>query len=408
MAMEGVRFTDFYAGAPVCTPSRAGLLTGCYARRVDLDRDAKDRWVLFPVAQKGINPEEKTIPEVLRDAGYSTAIIGKWHLGDQPVFNPTRHGFDYWYGIPYSNDMELQQRGDPPLPLMRNNEIIEQCNKHFEFDQSTLTKRYTDEALKWIDRNSKDPFFLYLAHTMPHNPVNAREQFMDRTRNPKRGFGAAVAEISWSTGELLDYLKTQGLDENTLVIFTSDNGGKPRWGASNGILRGEKGQTFEGGVRVPFIAKWTGRIPASSVCYNPASVIDFFATFSSLANVIITDELKRDGRDISEYLFEPAKPQDERPYFYWHYGHLEAVRFGDWKLKIEGDFSKNVMSDTVLFNLISDPGEEINVADQHSALVSKMISLMEREKQELGSGKIQGPGVRTTHRVETPVPVFSE
>ena len=190
MAAEGVRFTNFYAGAPVCTPSRAGLMTGSYARRVDMDLDAKNRWVLFPVGKKGINPDEITLPELLKGAGYATAIIGKWHLGDQPAFLPTRNGFDYWFGLPYSNDMENVKRGDPPLPLMRNEQVAEQLQEHNKFDQSTLTKRYTEEAISWIGAHKEQPFFLYLPHTMPHNPVAARDQFMDKTNNPKKGFGA--------------------------------------------------------------------------------------------------------------------------------------------------------------------------------------------------------------------------
>jgi arylsulfatase A len=237
MAVEGVRFTDFYAGAPVCTPSRAGLMTGSYARRVDLDLDAQNKWVLFPKAQKGINPKETILPEVLKKAGYSTAIIGKWHLGDQPEFLPVRHGFDYWYGIPYSNDMGIRKDEIPLMPLMQNATVIEQLNVRKEEDQASLTKRYTDQAVKWISENKELPFFLYLAHTMPHNPVGARPQFHQKTINPKKGFGASVAEISWSTGEILDHLKKEGLAENTLVIFTSDNGGATHWGSSNGILR---------------------------------------------------------------------------------------------------------------------------------------------------------------------------
>jgi len=280
MAVEGVRFTDFYAGAPVCTPSRAGLMTGSYARRVDLDLDVNNKWVLFPKAKKGINPKETILPEMFKKAGYSTAIIGKWHLGDQSEFLPLRHGFDYWYGIPYSNDMAIRKENIPLMPLMQNEAVIEQLNVRNNEDQASLTKRYTDQSIKWISKNKEKPFFLYLAHTMPHNPVGARPQFHQKTINPKKGFGASVAEICWSTGEILDYLKSEGLEENTLVIFTSDNGGAPHWGASNGVLKGRKGQTHEGGVRVPFIAWWPERIDSGTTCNAPASVLDFYSTFS--------------------------------------------------------------------------------------------------------------------------------
>ncbi|MDO6518090.1 sulfatase family protein [Zobellia uliginosa] len=422
MATEGLRFTNFYAGAPVCTPSRAGLMTGCYARRVDMDLDAKNRWVLFPVAEKGINPKEITLPEVLKEEGYSTAIIGKWHLGDQPEFLPTKHGFDYWFGLPYSNDMEVMKRGDPPLPLMRNEEVVQQSNALKIFDQSNLTKRYTEEAVQWIDRNKEKPFFLYLAHTMPHNPVAARPEFYKKTTNPKEGFGASVAEISWSTGEILSYLKKENLDENTLVIFTSDNGGNPNWGASNGILKGKKGQTSEGGIRVPCIAWWPGKIEPGTTCTTPASVIDFYSTFSSLANIKLKDETKRDGKDISQYFFNPHLEVEPRPFFYWHVGYLEAVRYGDWKINLMGDFSKkakeNIANSTYsevsslgqveLYDLNNDPGERFNIADAHPEIVQKLISMAEKERAVLGQWNDKGPEVRTTIYKNNPKPLLKQ
>ncbi len=422
MAVEGVRFTDFYAGAPVCTPSRAGLMTGCYARRVDMDLDAARRWVLFPVAKKGINPKETTLAEALKTGGYSTAIIGKWHLGDQREFNPVRHGFDYWFGLPYSNDMEQEKRNDPPLPLMQNERVIEQLSELKAFDQSTLTFRYTDEAIKWIGENKKHPFFLYLAHTMPHNPVAARPEFYGQTCNPKPGFGASVAEISWSTGRILEYLKKEGIAENTLVIFTSDNGGQPRWGANNGILKGTKGQTSEGGVRVPCIAWWPDKILPGTTCNSPASVIDFFATFTKLANVQINDHVKRDGTDISEYFFKPGIEQEPRPYFYWHVGYLQAVRHGDWKLNLLGTFTederKNIskacygtspdIRQLELYNLRSDPGEKINVADQHPEIVDLLKEMVMEEKRVLGEWTNKGIEVRKTLYIKSPKPLIKE
>ena len=406
MATEGVRFTNFYAGAPVCTPSRAGLLTGCYARRVDLDLDAQNRWVLFPIAKKGINPDELLLPEALKQGGYATAIIGKWHLGDQPVFLPVNHGFDYWFGLPYSNDMEWDKRNDPPLPLMRNEKIIEQHKTLNTFDQSTLTKQYTDEAIKWIRNNKENPFFLYLAHTMPHNPVDARPRFFAKTNNPKDGFGASVAEISWSAGEILDFLRKENLDENTLVVFTSDNGGAPRWGASNGILKGQKGQTNEGGMRVPFIAWQPGKIEPGTVCHAPASVIDFFATFTSLANVDINDNVIRDGNDISDYLFYPEKERAPRPFYYWHSGYLEAVRYGDWKIHLPGQFRRKNQKEVALYDLNTDPGETTNIADQHPEIVAKLTAMAENQKEKLGEFTNKGEEVRKTIYVEDPEPLL--
>ena len=419
MAVEGLRFTDFYAGAPVCTPSRAGLMTGCYARRVDLDLDAENRWVLFPVAQKGINPQETILPEALGKAGYKTAIIGKWHLGDQEEFLPLRHGFDYWFGLPYSNDMGIKKGDERLLPLMQNETLIELMGGRESNDQALLTKRYTDEALKWIEQNRSGPFFLYLAHTMPHNPVAARPEYFGQTSNPKAGFGASVAEISWSTGKILSYLKEEGLAENTLVIFTSDNGGAPHWGASNGILKGRKGQTSEGGVRVPCIAWWPGKINPGTTCNAPASVIDFYLTFAALANIKLDDQVKRDGIDISGYFLNPGEAQEPRPYFYWHVGYLHAVRYGDWKLNILAEVTEeereNIRKSSYgsvqatdgieLYDLRKDPGESTNVADQNPEIVSQLLELAENEKSALGEWTSKGPEVRKTIWVESPVPL---
>lgn len=416
MAIEGVRFTDFYAGAPVCTPSRAGLMTGSYARRVDLDLDLNNRWVLFPKAHKGINPAETILPEALKSAGYATAIVGKWHLGDQATFLPTKHGFDYWFGLPYSNDMGIKKEEKRLLPLMQNHNVLERLEQKKETDQASLTKRYTEEALQWMDKNKKQPFFLYLAHTMPHNPVAAREPFHQRTNNPKQGFGASVAEISWSTGKILDYLKKEDLAENTLVIFTSDNGGAPHWGASNGILKGRKGQTHEGGVRVPCIAWWPGKITPGSTCNAPASVLDFYPTFSTLANHQVDDGIKRDGIDITEYFFTPGATQADRPYFYWHVGYLQGVRYGDWKLSLLSQFSEeeqnnikkstyriNTFSDTIeLYNLREDPGERNDRSAEHPEIVAKLFELAEKEKKALGEFTNRGPEVRKTLVIESP------
>jgi len=416
MAVEGVRFTDFYAGAPVCTPSRAGLMTGCYARRVDLDLDENDAWVLFPGAKKGINPEETILPEVLKKAGYSTAIIGKWHLGDQPAFLPVKHGFDYWFGLPYSNDMGIKKNEARLLPIIQNESIIDEIDQGSESEMSMLTKRYTDEAIKWMEENKQKPFFLYLAHTMPHNPVAAREQFYQKTNNPKPPYGASVSEISWSTGEILDYLKKEGLAKNTLVIFTSDNGGASNFGANNGILKGNKGQTSEGGVRVPCIAWWSGKIKAGTICNAPASVLDFYSTFTSLTKLKINDKVKRDGMDISDYLFNPGKKREARPYFYWHVGYLQAVRYGDWKLNLLGQFSEeeqqNIQksaykmtkfaSQLELYNLNTDPGETNNIANEHPDVVDMILKLAEKEKTALGEYTNKGLEVRKTILIDSP------
>jgi arylsulfatase A len=416
MATEGIRFTDFYAGAPVCTPSRAGLMTGSYARRVDLDLDDTNRWVLFPGASKGINPDETILPEVLKRAGYATAIIGKWHLGDQPEFLPLNHGFDYYYGIPYSNDMGIRSEDKAILPIMQNNEVIQIIDQRSREDQSTLTKQYTIETIEWISKNKEQPFFLYLAHTMPHVPVAAREQFHSLTNNPNPHFGASIAEISWSTGKILDYLRDEKLAENTLVIFTSDNGGSPGSGASNGILRASKGKIYEGGVRVPCIAWWPGKIDSGNTCHSLASVIDFYHTFTTLANYQLNDKVIRDGKDITDYLFNPGVIRELRPFFYWHAGYLMAVRFGEWKLNLLGQFSEeereNIMKSTYnlthfpedieLYNLHRDPGELNDVSEDNPDVVNKLMRMVEKQRKELGEYTNKGTAVRKTISVESP------
>lgn len=416
MAVEGVRFTDFYAGAPVCTPSRAGLMTGCYARRVDLDLDAKNQWVLFPKAHKGINPEETILPEMLKKAGYSTAIIGKWHLGDQPLFLPVNNGFDYWFGLPYSNDMGIRKETASLLPLMQNEKVIDEINQNSDNDMSKITKRYTDEAIKWIGENKEHPFFLYLAHTMPHYPVAAREQFYKQTINPKVKYGASIAEISWSTGKILEFLKEKGISENTLVIFTSDNGGAFRSGANNGILRGAKGQVYEGGIRVPCIAWWPGKILPGKSCNTPTSVLDIYPTVASLADLPLNDNVKRDGKDISDYLFHPQVKREDRPFYYWHVGYLLAVRYGDWKLNLLGSLTQtaqqNILKSTYgntsfsdhveLYNLREDPGEKNDISAKHPDIVSEILQLAETQKNELGQWTEKGPGVRKTIFIEFP------
>ncbi|MFT5471383.1 MAG: arylsulfatase A, partial [Verrucomicrobiales bacterium] len=272
LAKEGMRFTDFYSSSPVCTPSRASLMTGCYARRVGMHEDATGHWVLIPRSRRGINPDETTLPEMLKAAGYATTCIGKWHLGDQPEHLPTAHGFDEYFGIPYSNDMQSAGRGDPPLPLVKGKAVIEA-----PADQATLTQRYTREAIDFLERNADKPFFLYLPHTFPHLPLFASPDFHGKSANGR--YGDSVEEIDWSTGQILDALDRLKLKDNTLVIFTSDNGSNGRNGGSNAPLSGAKGSTMEGGMRVPMIAPLPGKIPAESVCSELASTMDFLPTF---------------------------------------------------------------------------------------------------------------------------------
>ena len=294
MAKEGMRFTSFLSSSPVCTPSRASLLTGCYARRVGMHEDFTGHWVLIPRSRRGMHADEWTLPEMLKAKGYATACIGKWHLGDQPPHLPTAHGFDEYYGIPYSNDMASARRGDPPLPLVQDTKVIEA-----PADQATLTKRYTREAIQFIERNKSKPFFLYLPHTFPHLPLFASKEFHGKSANGR--YGDSVEEIDWSTGKILDALKQHGLDKTTLVIFTSDNGSNGRNGGSNAPLSGAKGGTMEGGMRVPMIARWPGRIPAGGTCNELSSTMDFLPTFAALSGGLLSAN-KIDGHDITPLL----------------------------------------------------------------------------------------------------------
>ncbi len=396
MASEGRKLTSFYVTANVCTPSRSSLMTGSYPRRVGLDENEKGQWVLFPGNQEGLNPDEVTMAEVLKTAGYKTACVGKWHLGDQPQFLPTRHGFDSYFGIPYSNDMGHDSRKQPyrypPLPLLRMEEVIED-----EPDQRYVTKRYTEEALDFIERSRDGPFFLYLAHTMPHWPQYASEEFAGKSRNGK--WGDTVEEIDWSTGQILEKLEELGIDERTLVVFTSDNGGATRHGASNAPLRGGKGTTWEGGHRVCFLARWPGRIPAGTASDEMAISFDLLPTFAALASAEMPRDRIIDGKDIRQLLLsEDSVPTPHVTYYYYFMTHLNAVRSGRWKLHVARmggrypDYEPNPVLE--LYDLISDIGESKNVASANPQVVERLKALADVARSDLGDGKRAGTNVR--------------
>ena len=404
LAKNGVKLTSFYSTCGVCTPSRSSLMTGCYPRRVNMHEDARGGWVLFPVAFKGLNPNEITMAEVLGAAGYKTACIGKWHLGDQAPFLPTEQGFDYYFGIPYSNDMgnHFKNRNYPPLPLLRNSTVIEE-----EPDQSYITKRYTEEAVNFIKENKNQPFFIYVPHTMPHNPVFASPDFAGKSANG--GFGDSVEEIDWSTGQILKALKANGVDDRTLVIFTSDNGASRAWGGSNMPLSGYKGSTMEGGMRVPFVASWPGKITAGSVSDEVTSTIDLLPTFAKLSDT--TGELTNDidGHDISHILNGKRRAKSPHDAFYYYFrANLQAVRSGPWKLhfarqqRTRGQQEPKQLPDR-LYNLDNDIGESKNVAEQHPEVVAKLKELAETARTELGDGNSKGSGQREAGRVDKPV-----
>ncbi|MFB6081686.1 MAG: sulfatase [Halanaeroarchaeum sp.] len=359
MASEGAKFTSFYAGAPICTPSRAALMTGSYPSRVGLEE-----WVLFPGDGEGLHPDEVTIPEVLGEAGYASTCIGKWHLGDEEPFLPTNHGFDEYFGVPYSNDMGAAHSGGEyrELPLVRDTEVVEA-----PVDQSTLTRRYTEEAVEFVEDNRDGPFFCYLAHTMPHVPLHASEEYEDAS---KRGdYGDVIEEIDWSVGRVLETLERLGIEEETLVIYTSDNGPwleKEVDGGSPGHLSGGKFSVQEGGPRVPAIARWPGTIPESSVCSELVATMDLLPTFANLAGVDLPDDRAIDGVDATELLTDPETAASPREHYLYQTGggDLDAVRDDDgWKLRRDTG---------ALYDLHEDVEERFDVADEHPEVVARL------------------------------------
>lgn len=394
VAEDGMRFTDFYVTSPVCSPSRAALMTGCYPRRINLHEGGTGRPVLYMSDPKGIHPDETTIAEMLYNHGpdpgrqnYATACIGKWHLGDQQATLPTRHGFQYHFGLPYSNDMSILDKpnsaGVPPLALLRNGQVIE-----IEPDQSQLTSRYTEEAIEWITTNRHRPFFLYLAHSMVHDPLHASEKFLGKSKNGV--FGDAVEEIDWSTGKILQTLRELDLDDDTLVIFTSDNGGCLRYGSSNAPLRGEKATTWEGGVRVPCIMHWPGVIPASTTCRELATIMDLLPTFAKLSGAEPPTDRIIDGKDITALITgEPDARSPHEVFYYYFWGNLEAVRWGKWKLHLARKDRPRQ-----LYDLDADIGETDNVAGRHPETVARLEALAEKAREDMGDGKRPGKNQR--------------
>ena len=409
MANEGMKFTSFYVTSGVCTPSRSSLMTGCYPRRVNMHESANREWVLFPVAHKGLNPNEITIAEVLKAEGYATACVGKWHLGDQPKFLPTKQGFDYYYGIPYSNDMGSKQRSkNPPLPLLQNEKVIEAPT-----DQNTLTKRYTEQVINFITANKDKPFFVYLPHTMPHNPVHSSEKFRGKSANS--GYGDCVEEIDWSTGQILETLMKLDIDDRTLVVFTSDNGAANRWGGSNLPLSGFKGSTMEGGMREPCVMRWPGKIPAGKTCDELASTLDMLPTLAKLAGTKAPADRIIDGKDIWPLMAgkRGAKSPHEA-FYYYKIDQLQAVRSGKWKLHLPFEIKKRNQGKDApnaplkLYDLEADIAETSNLADRHPDVVKRLLALAEKARQDLGDVNHKGTGQRPAGLVVTPTPLTKE
>jgi arylsulfatase len=426
LAAQGTRFTSFYVAQPVCTASRAGLLSGCYPNRISLFG------ALNHQSDVGIASDELLLPEMLKSRGYATAIYGKWHLGHRDRFLPTRNGFDEFVGIPYSNDngpLHGSQTGLPPLPLIENEKIVER-----DPDQSQFTRRFTERAVAFIDRNRERPFFLYLPHVMPHVPIFASADFQGRS---SRGlYGDVVEELDWSVGQITATLARLGLDDRTLVIFTSDNGPFLSYGnhaGSAGPLREGKLTTWEGGVREPCIMRWTGVIPAGRECSEPLSTIDLWPTLATLVGAPLPPKTI-DGRDAWPVIRGEPGARPPREAFYYYAGdELQAVRWGNWKLHLPHDYltsasppgrdgrpanyehmQPKAMSVSglsgiasrhgyvvrhqpqALFNLKDDVGETHDVAAEHPDVVKRLLALAEAARADLGdslTGRV-GSGVR--------------
>ncbi|MFW5836091.1 MAG: sulfatase [bacterium] len=364
IAKRGVRFTQMYS-APICTPARAQLLTGQYAQRLGLGN------VLFPHDTHGLPAGVATMGGVLREAGYRTACIGKWHLGCRPEHFPTRHGFDYFYGLLYSNDMA-------PLRLYENETVVDEAP-----DQAFLTRNYTEQATRFIEASSEEPFLLYLAHTMPHIPLHVEERF--RGVSKASLYGDTIECIDSYLADLMKTLQRLDLLENTLVIVTSDNG--PWFEGSTATLRGRKFEVFEGGVRMPFVAQWGNRIPPGSRCDSPAHLMDMVPTFARLAGGEVPPGL--DGIDIADLMLGAAIESPDREFFYYFQTSLNAMRRGRWKLHVgsghgeDGLRQRTTQEMPQLFDLAEDPGERYNLASRNTVLVDDMMARMTEFDQQL-------------------------
>ena len=413
LADEGLRFTDFLMASPLCSPSRAALLTGCYPPRIGFGY-LDGLGVLFPGHRLGLDPREVSLAKVLADAGYATMHVGKWHCGDQPPFLPTRHGFDGYYGIPYSNDMGRQVQPAevptvaemlatiglklpvddmPPLPLMSGDDVVEE-----QPDQRSLTARFVEQSVRFMRANHDRPFFLYLAHIYVHLPIYVQERFAAESRNGP--YGAAVASIDWATGVLLTELARLGIERDTIVIFTSDNGSRAREGGSNEPLRGRKGTTWEGGLRVPCIVRWPGRVLSGATCDELATSMDLFPTLAACGGADLPDRAI-DGVDVTNLLTDPSSPSPRKGFWYYRGDDLEAVRVGSWKLHL----AKHGTERIELYDLAADVGEQNDLAEARPAKVAELLAEAEMARRELGDRRLDmiGAGVRPAGEVEDPV-----
>jgi arylsulfatase A len=414
MAQEGRRFTRFYVSQPVCSASRTALLTGCYSNRLGI------HGALGPKALHGISDQETTIAELLHARGYATAIYGKWHLGHHPQFLPTRHGFDEYFGLPYSNDMWPNHPTDksyPPLPLIEGERVVQLMP-----DQTQLTTWYTERAVRFIEKNRDRPFFLYVPHNMPHVPLHVSEKF--RGKSARGLYGDVIMEIDWSVGEILAALRRSGVDRNTLVVFLSDNGPWLSYGDHAGLagpLREGKGTVWEGGVRSPCIMRWPARVPAGSVSREPAMTIDLLPTIAGFAGAALP-KLPIDGLDVAPLITGPstARNPHEAYFLYYEMNQLQAVISGRWKLELPHTYRTlggkpggtggqpapyaAAKTGSELYDLESDVGEKKDVAAAHPDVVRRLEALAEKARADLGDSLTgrTGSGVREPGRVAPP------
>lgn len=407
MAREGKKLTRFYAAQAVCSASRAGIMTGCYPNRIGISG------ALGPAARIGISDEETTLAEIVKQRGYATSAIGKWHLGHHPQFLPVRHGFDEYFGLPYSNDMwpyhpellhlPLEQRKQrfPDLPLIEGDQVV--MSEVTAEDQTQLTTWYTERAVKFIDQNHERPFFLYLAHSMPHVPLFVSSKFAGKSQ---RGvFGDVISEIDWSVGQVLDTLARHKLDERTLVIFTSDNGPWLSYGdhcGTAGPLREGKGTTWEGGIREPFLARWIGKIPAGTTSSEPAMTIDLLPTIAHLVGAKLPEH-KIDGLDIWPLLSGDATAKTPHASLYHYYAdnELQAVSSGPYKLVLPhtyrtladapratggtpSKYEHRKVESPQLYDVDHDLGETTDLAAQHPEVVERLLAVAEAVRADLG------------------------
>lgn len=398
MAAEGRRFTHFYSASGVCTPSRAALLTGCYPRRVGLAYTESDGAVLRPVSPTGLHPDEVTIAEILKRAGYATGIFGKWHLGDQPRFLPTRQGFELYFGVPYSDDMTPRPGKDwPPLPYMHNDDVV-----IAPVDRNTLTRREAKRVVDFIEAHQDEPFFAYVPHAMPGSTRHPFSSQRFRGSSENGDYGDAVQELDWAAGEILEAVRRLGLAEETLVIWTSDNGAPRRQPPQgrNTPLAGWGYSTAEGGMRVPMIAWWPGTVPANTTCDELTTMMDLYPTIARLAGVTIPADRKIDGHNIIDLLRGESDATSPYEAFYYYQGDvLEAVRSSDWKLYVASE-----KAPARLYDVRADPGETKEVAESHPAVVRRLEELAESARADLGSGSRPGKNTRPAGHVDSPNP----